>query len=299
MNAFVKFMLAKAGGMYENWMDKRLAQVEFPAEVEELRDIPYIPEGKRCHLMDIYRPKASGGKLPVIVNLHGGGLVLCTKEVNRPFCGALAKKGFLVFCVDYPLVPDKTVPEILGDVCAGMDAVDGLIDAYGGDRERVFLVGDSAGAFLAVYAAAVQKDEQIAAAAGVKASALKINGLGLISGMFHTAECDETGFFLRSDFYGRDWRRHPLLPYLRPEKREVASLMPPVFLVTGKADKLRRSTLRFYKGLQKASIRCELMDFPADRRLCHDFVIMYPEMEESARVMNGMNWFFTERGAGK
>lgn len=295
MNAFVKFMLAKAGGMYENWMGKRLAQVEFPTEVEEIRDIPYIADGSWCHLMDVYRPKDFKGKLPVIVDLHGGGLVLCSKEVNRPFCGALAKQGFLVFCVDYPLVPEVTVPRILGDVCAGLDTVDSLLEKYGGDRERVFLVGDSAGAFLSVYAVAAQKDEKIAEAAGVKPTSLSVKGLGLISGMFHTAECDETGFFLRKDFYGKSWRRHPLLPYLKPERAEVAGLMPPTFLITGKADKLRPGTLRFYRSLQKAGIPCHLLDFPADRRLCHDFVIMYPEMEESRRAIEKMLGFLMEK----
>lgn len=291
MNAFVKFLLAKAGGMYEGWMGKRSAETVFPGAVEEFRNIPYIEDGKDVHLMDIYRPKTLDGKLPVIVNLHGGGLVLCTKEVNRPFCAQLAKRGFLVFCLDYPLVPEVTVPEMLADVCTGMDAVDGLLDACGGDRDRVFLVGDSAGAFLAVYTVAAQKNARIAAAAGVKAPGLPVKGLGLISGMFHTAEPDETGLFLRSSFYGKRWRSHPLLPYLKPEHPDVASRMPPVFLVTGRADKLRPSTIRFHKGLQKAQIPCKLLDFPRDKRFCHDFVIMYPEMEESRRAMEEMEAF--------
>lgn len=291
MNAFVKFMLAKAGGMYEGWMQKRSDGFVFPEEVEEFRHIPYMDDGKQCHLMDVYRPRAFAGKLPVIVNLHGGGLVLCSKEVNRPFCAELAKLGFIVFCVDYPLVPEVTVPRMLGDVCAGIDAVGDLLEEYGGDRERVFLVGDSAGAFLSVYAVAAQKDEVIAAAAGVKVSALDIKGLGLISGMFHTAECDETGLFLRRDFYGKHWRRHPMRPYLKPEKCQVASLMPPVFLVTGKADKLRPSTIRFHKGLLGCGIRCRLVDFPLDKDLGHDFVIMDPKREESRRVMEEMTSF--------
>ena len=291
MNRFIRFMLDKTGGMYQNWMDKRVKEAPFPENVEEFRDIPYIDDGAKCHLMDIYRPKAFNGKLPVILDLHGGGLVLCSKEVNRPFCGELAKRGFLVFCVDYPLVPEKTVPEILADVCAGMERVDELLEEYGGDRERVFLVGDSAGAFLSVYAVAAQKDEAIAEAAGVTSSGLPVRGLGLISGMFHTAECDETGFFLRGDFYGKGWRKHSLLPYLKPEREQVAKLMPPTILITSKGDKLRNSTLRFYKGLQKAGVRCKLLDHPIDKRLGHDFVIMYPEMPEAQAALDEMEAF--------
>lgn len=292
MNGFVKMMLARVGGMYDRWMEKRSAEYTFPQTVEEFRNIPYMDDGKPTHRMDVYRPKAFSGSLPVIVNLHGGGLVLCSKVVNRPFCGELAKRGFLVFCVDYPLVPEVTVPRMLGDVCAGLGRVAELLERYGGDPEQIFLTGDSAGAFLSVYAVAAQKSEVIARAAGVVPSALEIKGLGLINGMFHTAECDETGFFLRRDFYGRNWRRHPLLPYLKPEKEAVAALMPPVLLVTGKADKLRSSTIRFYEGLRKCGIQCRLMDFPADPKLGHDFAITYPEMPESQEILGEITDFF-------
>lgn len=295
MNRFVKFLLTRVGGMYEKWLAKRSAEFVFPQVVEEFRDIPYMDDGNTSHRMDVYRPRNWAGSLPVIVNLHGGGLVLCTKEVNRPFCTELAERGFLVFCVDYPLVPEVSVPQMLGDVCTGLDRVAELIGLYGGDPGQVFLTGDSAGAFLSVYAAAAKKSEAIAKAAGVQPTKLDIKALGLINGMFHTAECDETGFFLRGDFYGRDWRRHPLRPYLKPEKENVASLMPPVFLVTGKADKLRRSTIRFFKGLKKCGIVCDLMDFPRKANLVHDFAIMYPRMEESRKVMDEMADFFRSK----
>ncbi len=295
MNGFVRFMLARVGGMYEGWLAKRSEGYTFPQTVEEFRDIPYLGDGRMSHRMDVYRPKMFSSRLPVIVNLHGGGLVLCTKEVNRPFCAELAKRGFLVFCVDYPLVPDVTVPEMLSDVCAGLDRVWELLGQYGGDPGQVFLTGDSAGAFLSVYGVAAQKSEAIAKAAGVTPSVLDVKGLGLINGMFHTAECDETGFFLRKDFYGKHWRSHPLLPFLKPEREEVASLMPPTVLVTGKADKLRPSTIRFYKGLQTCGIDCRLLDFPANPKLGHDFAIMYPELEESRQVMDEMTGFFLEK----
>lgn len=286
MNRFVKFLLAQVGGMYDRWLAKRSEKVGFPQTVEIFRDIPYMDDGGVSHRMDVYRPKDFAGSMPVIVNLHGGGLVLCSKEVNRPFCAELAKRGFLVFCVDYPLVPEVTVPEILGDVCAGLDRVAGLLKDYGGNPEQVFLTGDSAGAFLAVYAVAAQKNEAIARAAGVKPPKLEFKALGLLSGMFHTARCDETGFFLRRDFYGKHWRKHPLMCYLKPEKPEVASLMPPVFLVTGRADKLRGSTVRFYRSLKKCGIDAALMDYPWDVELGHDFPVMYPEREESQEVLD-------------
>lgn len=279
MNALLKALLSRANGMYQGWMNKR--DLSCPEDVE------MIPGDG----MDIFRPKEPRGKLPVIVDLHGGGLVLCGREVNGPFCAALARRGFLVVNLDYPLVPQKDVPGILGDVCAGLDAVNELLDRLGGDRERIFLVGDSAGAFLAVYATAMQKSEAIAQAAGVRPTKLPIHGLGLISGMFHTADNDQTGVFLRSSFYGKDWRHHPLMPYLKPERAEIARLMPPCFLVTSKADSLRAQSLSFYKALKGEGVPCELLEFGG---LPHDFVIMDPERPESRRAMDAMAHFLAD-----
>lgn len=294
MNPLIRKLLARADSMYQGWMKSR--QYELPENVEQFRDIAYIDDGKGYHQMDIFRPKGAEGKLPVIVNFHGGGLVLCTREVNRPFCAELAKRGFLVFSVDYPVVPEKDVPGILGDVCAGLDAVDSMLESRGGDRERVFLVGDSAGAFLAVYAAAIQADAKIAEAALVRPPKLPVHALGLISGMLHTADSDETGIFLRGSFYGKNWRSHPLLPYLKPEREAVASLMPPCFLVTSKGDKLRSGTLRFHEGLKKSGIRCQLLDFPRSARMPHDFVIMYPQRPAAAGAMDQMAAFLLKNG---
>lgn len=289
MNILIEKMLSRANAMYQNWMGRRTYDIS--ESIEVIADIPYLDDGKECHRMDLYRPKNREGKLPVIVNLHGGGLVLCTRAVNRPFCAELAKRGFLVFCVDYPLVPQSDVPGILRDVCAGLNQVEAMVEDYGGDRDRIYLVGDSAGAFLAVYAAAARKSAGIARAAGITALKLPIHGLGLISSMLHTAENDETGFFLRTSFYGRNWRSHPILPYLKPEEQCVASQMPPCFLITTRGDKLRRSTLRFYRGLQSAGKVCELLEFPWNAKMPHDFVIMTPETEAAQQAIDAMTAF--------
>lgn len=291
MNTFVKTQLKKVNSMLENWMEKRSKEVVFPADVELVSDIPYLESGNRCHLMDIYRPKHASAPLPVIVNLHGGGMLLCTKEVNRPFCAELAKRGFLVFCLDYPLVPDANVPQILSDVSRGMDVVNSLIERYGGDKTRVYQVGDSAGAFLSVYAVAAQKNTAIAEAGGFTASQLPVKALGLISGMYYTTCIDSVGLFLRKDFYEKDWKRHPMRAYYDPAVPELAGNLPPCFLVTSGADSLRQYSLKFYKGLNAAGTPCQLLDFPRNRSLQHDFVITKPEIEEAQYAIDRITEF--------
>ena len=288
MNRFAEKHLARVGKLLDRWMEKRTREVRLPESVSCLEDIPYRDTGKDCHKLDIYRPEKTEGTLPVILNLHGGGLVLCNRKVNRPFCAELARRGFLVFSVDYPLVPQAKVPEILSDVARAMDFVRDSIGEYGGDPERVYLVGDSAGAFLSVYELAAQKNGSLAQALGLIPGKLEVKAAAFISGMFYTAKMDSVGAFLRKDFYGKDWKSNPFRAFADPAVPEVAGAMPPCFLVTAKLDNLRPYTLAFCKGLKGAKAEYILRDLPLKPGLDHDFVIVKPEMPEAQTIMDEM-----------
>ncbi len=290
MNEKMRQSLAKTNEKYENWMSRQ--SFTQPDSVESVLDIPYLEDGKFYHGMDVFRPKEAEQPLPVVLWYHGGGLVLCTRTVNRPICSMMAQRGFLVFNVDYPVVPEKEVCGILEDVSRSMDCVAGKIQEFGGDPRRVFLVGDSAGAFLGLYALAAQKDAAIAKAAGVQPSTLQVQGFGSISGMFHTAELDFVGFFLRSSYYGENWRKHPIRPYLKPEKPQVAALLPPTILITAGADMLRKSTLRLYRGMQEVNVPVKLLDFPKSKDVPHDFPIIFPHSAETTAALDEMASFF-------
>lgn len=288
MNFFIKMMLDKTKPVMERWVAEQSSRVPFPEDTEVITDIPYMDDGKKCHLMDIYRPANASGPLPVIVNLHGGGMVLCTKEVNRAFCGQLAKRGFLVFCVDYPLVPATDVPGIIRDISRGMDKVNDLLVQYGGDPGRIYQVGDSAGAILTVYAVAAQRNPELAAAIPVTPSKLPVKALGLICGMYRTTATDNNCMMLRRDFYGKHWRRHPMRKFYDPGCPGLTAHLPPCFLITSRADNLHSYTMRFYRGLRKSGAVCQLLDYPRRKNLPHDFatyLIARPETQEAIDKM--------------
>ena len=291
MNAFVRHQLQNMNRLLDRWMEKRSKEVSLPEDIEITEDIPYLEDREPCHRMDIYRSRYASGPLPVIVNLHGGGMLLCTKAVNKPFCCELAKRGFLVFSLEYPLVPESDIPGILRDVARGMDKVADLLGGYGGDESRVYLVGDSAGAFIGVYEAAAQKNRDLSAAIPLRPSRLSIRAMGLISGMYYTSLPDSVGWFLRKDFYGRRWRRHPMAPFYKPDKPSVAKHLPPCFLVTSKSDNLHGYTVRFHKGLIQAGITCPLLDHGLMQNLQHDFVIVKPEAPASQNAIDRMTEF--------
>lgn len=109
-------------------------------------DITYAKDKNKAHRLDRYRPKGKEAQiLPVIINVHGGGLLLGNKEFNKYFCALLSKKGFLVYSMEYRLIPDCTFFDQLRDIFLAMDFVKEHAAADGGDLSHVYLVGDSGG----------------------------------------------------------------------------------------------------------------------------------------------------------
>lgn len=48
---------AKKVKLLDDFLKKHEAEYPFPEDVELIRDIDYMGDGKPCHFMDIYRPK--------------------------------------------------------------------------------------------------------------------------------------------------------------------------------------------------------------------------------------------------
>lgn len=263
----------------------------FPVDVLEIRNLHYGNDASPARRMDVYRPANIRRTYPVIINVHGGGLVMGTKEFNRFFCAELCRLGYVVFSVEYRLVPEVQVFQQFADVTAVMNYIDDSVLVYGGDPDRVYMVGDSAGAYLIAYTVAMQKSNALAAAAHVEPSRLKIRALGLISGMFYTRRFDEIGIFLPKTLYGRNYKHSSFAPFTNPEHPEITKNLPPCFLITSHNDHLRRYTLDFTAALRRNGTECELLDFGEDERLTHAFSVFDPTMDKSQEAIQAMSRF--------
>lgn len=230
----------------------------------------------------------------MLVDLHGGGFLLGKKEVNRLFCADMAKRGFLVFCPEYPLAPEADLFAILRSLTASLDDIARKLPEYGGDPERFFLCGDSAGAWLCVYLAVLQNSPALREAAGVAESRLPIRAIGLQSGMFYTTKRDKIGFFLPSSIYGKDWKNHPFRPYMDPEHPEILRALPPCFLTTSAGDFLRGYSRQFSAALKRAGVDHVFQGFLA-KSLPHAFAAMLPEREECRQVNDAMAAWFLQK----
>ncbi|MCC2096248.1 MAG: alpha/beta hydrolase [Hyphomicrobiales bacterium] len=114
------------------------------------RDISYGPGGER-NLLDVHAFGDSAGKRPVVIFFHGGGLVRGDKAPSgSPFYGNIANffaaNGVIGVNATYRLAPAIQWPEGSRDVGAALAWARDNISRYGGDPERIVLMGHSAGA---------------------------------------------------------------------------------------------------------------------------------------------------------
>ena len=167
----------------------------------------------RCRL-DLERP-AGGRDCATVVWFHGGGLTAGERQVPA----ALQGQGLAVAGAGYRLHPEVRAPVYLEDAAAAVAWVFRHVEDWGGARDRIFLAGASAGAYLALL---VGLDRRWLAAQGVEADDLA--GLISLSGQA------VTHFTVRAE-RGR-LPHQPVVDELAP-LYHVRGDAPPILLVTG------------------------------------------------------------------
>lgn len=235
-----------------------------PTDVEAIENVSYGSCDK-WHLLDLYRPKDTEGKLPVLLNIHGGAWVYGDKKVYAPYCMYLATQGFAVVNASYRLAPKHTFPAPLEDVGAMVEWVVDHAEEYGLDVSNLFFVGDSAGAHLATAYTAIQLNEAYAKSfPGIKVDERFIpKGLLLNCGVFDMeVEWKKQGRALT-----------PFLTDLLGEKPTVESVkqmspaqfitsdFPSVHLTTSNGDFLRKHSYRLKEVLEKKSVEVVFKEY--------------------------------------
>ena len=116
--------------------------------VERLSNIPYAQSGMKEHLLDVYRPIRRKGPLPVCIYVHGGGFRILSKDTHWLMGLIFARRGYVVFNINYRLAPRFPFPAALEDTCDAYAWVVEHAESFGGDPSRIVLAGESAGANL-------------------------------------------------------------------------------------------------------------------------------------------------------
>jgi acetyl esterase/lipase len=124
-------------------------------------NIAYGPDPQQR--LDLYLPEKTAGPCPVVVFWHGGRWREGDKADYRFVGAALAESGYVTVVANYRHYPEVKMPGFMHDAAQAALWAAAHANEHGGRRERLYLMGHSAGAHLA---ALVTLDPRYFVAAG-------------------------------------------------------------------------------------------------------------------------------------
>jgi len=140
------------------------------------QDISYGPDAR--HRLDIYQPiQTAAMASPVILLFPGGGFVRGDKTERSNAGLHFARAGYLTVIANYRLAPGHSWPAGAEDVSRALEWVQAHAGGSGGDAQRIWLMGESAGATHVATATLLRRFHP--------ASGLRIAGAVLISGVYN------------------------------------------------------------------------------------------------------------------
>ena len=182
--------------------------------------------------LDVYRPAAtSAERMPVVVFFYGGGWSSGRREDYRFVGRRLAEAGILAVVADYRTWPAAGFPAFVEDGARAVAWARANAADFGGDPERLFVAGHSAGAQIA---ALIGSDPRY-----VRAHGLQPRTLAGVIGLSGPYDFDVTGDLIPIFGPTAQWPQAQALNY-------VDGNAPPFLLVHGDADQrveARDSTL--------------------------------------------------------
>lgn len=187
------------------------------------RDIAFGPHARQR--LDIYQPRQpSTSPLPVVVFFYGGSWDSGAKQDYLFVAEALTSQGLIVVIADYRLYPELKFPQLMQDPALVVGWVKQHIADYQGAPTRLFLMGHSAGAHLAMM---LSLNAEYLSAVGLETSAIR-GSIGL-AGPYDFLPL--TSDRLRAIFAPpeQEWMSQPI--------RFVSSQQPPLLLMTGLKDR--------------------------------------------------------------
>ncbi|CAN6976012.1 hypothetical protein IGI04_036933 [Brassica rapa subsp. trilocularis] len=196
--------------------------------------------------LDLYLPKNSnGGPKPVVAFVTGGAWIIGYKAWGSLLGQQLSERDIIVACIDYRNFPQGSISDMVKDASSGISFICNHIAEYGGDPDRIYLMGQSAGAHIAACALVDQVVKESGEGDSVSWSSSQINAyFGLSGGYnllslvdhFHSRGLYRSIFL--SIMEGEESLKQfsPELVVQDPNLKHIVARLPPIILFHGTAD---------------------------------------------------------------
>lgn len=269
-----------------------------PQDITAIYDKFYIDDGNIYHMLDIYYPEevSEGERLPVVIDIHGGGWMYGDKNLNENYCRAIASRGYAVISISYRLVPDVTVGEQIQDVMQALKWIGEHGEEYPCDMGKVMLTGDSAGGQLASYAAILLQSEELRGIFGTVGAEIEVDALVLTSPVAYMKEGMMSIYTKK--LWGKGYKDEATYGYMNLDEVIGYAKMPPTYLITSSGDMLaHEQTVKAAKLIEQTGSECELADYGKvnGKKLVHVFSVLEPFDEVGREAIDKALNFFESR----
>lgn len=277
---------------------KRMATQTPPENVVKVKDVEYLDDGNPYHKFDVFYPEGTIPKegLPVIIDIHGGGWMYASKDLNEYYCMELANKGYCVFSISYRLVPDVTVYEQIKDCTDALAYINSNMKNYPANKKTVMLTGDSAGGQLALYSTILNNNPDAKEIFGTVDTKLNIKCLLLTSPVTYAKSGGWFSIYTKK-MWGKDYKTKAAYNYMDlDEIMELANNMPPTYFITSSGDTLAHDqTVNAYNYFADKGYECEIQDFTDlkdGKKLPHVFSVLDPFDEYGQKAIdNALDYY--------
>ncbi|KAK2366181.1 alpha/beta-Hydrolases superfamily protein [Trifolium repens] len=220
--------------------------------------------------LDLYLPADVSEPKPVLVFVTGGAWIIGYKAWGSLLGFQLAERDIIVACIDYRNFPQGTISDMVNDTCQGISFVINNIASYGGDPNRIYLMGQSAGAHISSCALLEQATMESGNGDGISWSVSQIKAYFGLSGGYNLLD-------LVDHFHNRGLYRSIFLSIMEGEQslkkfspeikiqdpsiKDSIPLLPRIILFHGTGDYSIPSIAseRFADALKKAGARADLI----------------------------------------
>ncbi len=228
-------------------------QVPGPDGAPEVPVRVYAPEG----------PAPAGGR-PALLDIHGGGFVSGSIDMEHAFAAKVASDlGAVVATPEYRLAPEHPFPAGLEDCYAALSWLHASAGGLGVDTTRVGVGGQSAGGGLSAALALLARDRG--------GPALCFQFLG-IPELDHRLETTSMRTFTDTPMWHRpnaikswEWylgEHTEVSPYASPSIAPDLAGLPPAYVTTMEFDPLRDEGILYALRLLEAGVQVELHSYP-------------------------------------
>ncbi|KAF7143249.1 hypothetical protein RHSIM_Rhsim05G0082400 [Rhododendron simsii] len=245
----------------------------------------------------IFLPKINGPdpkKLPLLVHYHGGGFCAgsALDAVTAPFLTRLVSEANVIaISVDYRLAPEHPLPTAFDDSWAALQWIGAHLNGTGPelwlnkyvDFERVFLMGESAGATIAHHVAV-----RVGATPGPEG--LRVRGAVIAHPYFVISEPDEMLRFLYPGSSGTD-SDPKLSPKADPDVGKMG--VDKVLVLVAEKDWLKPRGVEYCEALRNSGWKGDV-ELVENQGEDHVFFMFNPDCENALIVVQKLASFINQ-----